>query len=48
MSGVLAGLPMTTILDGDASLRGRPVARIIEPLRRMGAVLYARRNDSLP
>ena len=39
---------MTTILDGDASLRRRPVARIIEPLRRMGAVLYARRNDSLP
>ncbi len=48
ISGVLVGLPMTTILDGDASLRRRPVARIIEPLRRMGAVLYARRNDSLP
>ena len=39
---------MTTILDGDASLRRRPVARIIEPLRSMGAVLHARRNDSLP
>jgi 3-phosphoshikimate 1-carboxyvinyltransferase len=48
MSGVLAGLPMTCVLDGDASLRGRPVARIIEPLRSMGAVLHARRNDSLP
>jgi 3-phosphoshikimate 1-carboxyvinyltransferase len=48
ITGVLAGLPMTTILDGDASLRRRPVARIIEPLRRMGAVLFARRNDSLP
>ena len=47
-SGVLAGLPMTAILDGDASLRRRPVARIIEPLRSMGAVLHARRNDSLP
>ncbi len=46
--GILAGLPMTTILDGDASLRRRPVARIIEPLRSMGAVLHARRNDSLP
>jgi 3-phosphoshikimate 1-carboxyvinyltransferase len=48
LSGILAGLPMTCVLDGDASLRRRPVARIIEPLRSMGAVLHARRNDSLP
>jgi 3-phosphoshikimate 1-carboxyvinyltransferase len=48
ISGILAGLPMTTVLDGDASLRRRPVARIIEPLRLMGAVLHARRNDTLP
>ena len=48
MAGVLAGLPMTATLDGDDSLRRRPVARIIEPLRSMGAVLDARRNDSLP
>jgi 3-phosphoshikimate 1-carboxyvinyltransferase len=47
-AGILAGLPMTTVLDGDPSLRRRPVARIIEPLRSMGAVLYARRNNSLP
>jgi 3-phosphoshikimate 1-carboxyvinyltransferase len=47
-SGVLAGLPFFSVLDGDASLRSRPVARIIEPLRSMGAVLYARRSDSLP
>jgi 3-phosphoshikimate 1-carboxyvinyltransferase len=48
LAGLLAGLPMTCVLDGDASLRRRPVARIIEPLRSMGAVLHARRNDSLP
>jgi 3-phosphoshikimate 1-carboxyvinyltransferase len=47
-SGVLAGLPFFAVLDGDASLRSRPVARIIEPLRSMGADLYARRSDSLP
>jgi len=47
-TGMLAGLPMTAVLTGDASLRRRPVARIIEPLRSMGAVLHARRNDSLP
>jgi 3-phosphoshikimate 1-carboxyvinyltransferase len=47
-SGILAGLPFTATLDGDDSLRGRPVARIIEPLRSMGALLRARQNDSLP
>ena len=48
IAGLVAGLPMTVVLDGDASLRSRPVARIIEPLRRMGAVLHGRRQDSLP
>jgi 3-phosphoshikimate 1-carboxyvinyltransferase len=48
IAGLLAGQPFTCVLDGDASLRRRPVARIIDPLRSMGAVLHARRNDSLP
>jgi 3-phosphoshikimate 1-carboxyvinyltransferase len=48
LSGVLAGLPVYAVLDGDRSLRRRPVARIIDPLRSMGAALHARRNDSLP
>jgi 3-phosphoshikimate 1-carboxyvinyltransferase len=48
MSGALAGLPITAVLDGDDSLRRRPVARIIEPLRRMGAALHARAEDTLP
>jgi 3-phosphoshikimate 1-carboxyvinyltransferase len=47
-AGILAGLPFRTVLDGDDSLRRRPVARIIEPLRSMGAALHARSNDSLP
>ena len=47
-TGLLAGLGLAAVLTGDASLRGRPVARIIEPLRSMGAQLHARRNDSLP
>jgi 3-phosphoshikimate 1-carboxyvinyltransferase len=34
-------------LDGDESIRGRPVDRIAEPLRRMGAELSAR-EDRLP
>jgi 3-phosphoshikimate 1-carboxyvinyltransferase len=47
-AGMLAGLPFFAVLDGDDSLRSRPVARIIEPLRSMGAALNARENDSLP
>ncbi len=47
-AGVLAGLPMYSVLDGDASLRRRPVARIVEPLRSMGALLRARRGDTMP
>jgi 3-phosphoshikimate 1-carboxyvinyltransferase len=47
-AGILAGQPFTSVLDGDDSLRRRPVARIIEPLRSMGAELHARSGDSLP
>lgn len=48
IAGMLAGLPLRAVLDGDASLRRRPVARIIEPLRRMGAAVHGRDDDSLP
>jgi 3-phosphoshikimate 1-carboxyvinyltransferase len=48
IAGMVAGLPLTAVLDGDASLRRRPVARIIDPLRRMGAELHGRHDDSLP
>ena len=47
-AGILAGAAITATLDGDDSLRRRPVARIIEPLRAMGATLVARDHDSLP
>jgi 3-phosphoshikimate 1-carboxyvinyltransferase len=46
-AGILAGLPGYHVLDGDASLRRRPLARIIEPLREMGAEVHARRGNSL-
>jgi 3-phosphoshikimate 1-carboxyvinyltransferase len=35
--GVLAGWPVTVTLDGDASLRRRPMRRVTEPLEAMGA-----------
>ena len=40
--GVLAGQPFCTVLTGDDSLRRRPMARVAEPLRRMGATLDGR------
>jgi len=39
MSGILAGLPFSATLDGDGSIRKRPMERIIEPLERMGATI---------
>jgi 3-phosphoshikimate 1-carboxyvinyltransferase len=35
--GVLAGSWLSATLDGDASLRRRPMARVIDPLQSMGA-----------
>ncbi len=37
LSGLLAGRPFTSELDGDSSLRQRPMQRIIDPLTSMGA-----------
>ena len=37
ISGILAGQAFTSILDGDASIRQRPMNRIISPLSMMGA-----------
>ena len=37
LSGILAGCPFTSRLDGDASLRRRPMGRVTDPLRLMGA-----------
>ncbi len=48
LAGVLAGVPGVSVLTGDASLRRRPVRRVIDPLRRMGGVLHARDGDRLP
>ena len=48
LAGILAGQPFASVLTGDDSLRSRPVDRVIEPLRRMGAQLFARDGDRLP
>ena len=41
LSGMAAGHPFRTVMTGDASLRRRPMRRIIEPLVRMGARIEA-------
>jgi 3-phosphoshikimate 1-carboxyvinyltransferase len=35
--GAVAGCPITAAFDGDASLRSRPMKRVLDPLERMGA-----------
>lgn len=37
--GLLAGQPFETSITGDSSLRRRPMRRIVEPLRQMGALI---------
>ena len=49
MSGLLAGQPCFSVLTGDASIRDRPMARVIKPLTSMGARISARdRNNKAP
>ncbi|MEE9154715.1 MAG: 3-phosphoshikimate 1-carboxyvinyltransferase [candidate division NC10 bacterium] len=48
LAGVLAGQPFLSVLTGDASLRRRPMDRIILPLRQMGAEIRGRAQDTLP
>jgi 3-phosphoshikimate 1-carboxyvinyltransferase len=46
--GILATHALTTFVTGDASLRRRPMRRVIEPLSRMGARFVAREGGRLP
>jgi len=49
MSGILAAQDFTVTLDGDASLRKRPMKRIITPLSMMGAdIKSANEKGTLP
>ncbi len=37
IAGILAAQPFLTVVNGDESLRSRPMDRVIDPLRAMGA-----------
>ncbi len=47
LAGLLASQPFLAVLSGDASLRSRPVDRVIQPLRLMGAQIWGRAGDRL-
>ncbi len=48
LMGVVATYPFTSFFTGDASLRSRPMARVIRPLETMGARFVSRDGGRLP
>jgi 3-phosphoshikimate 1-carboxyvinyltransferase len=48
LAGLVAGQPFTTVLTGTEPLRRRPMGRVSEPLRQMGATVLGRKDGSLP
>ncbi len=48
LAGLCAGFGWLTVLTGDASIRRRPMSRVAEPLRAMGARVDGRDDGRLP
>jgi 3-phosphoshikimate 1-carboxyvinyltransferase len=48
LCGILASHDIFAVMTGDASLRGRPMRRVIDPLAACGAVFAAREGGRLP
>jgi len=48
MLGAVAGCPITAAFDGDASLRRRPMRRVLDPLERIGAHTVTSAEGRLP
>lgn len=48
IAGLLSAYPFTSFLTGDASLRGRPMDRVIKPLSQTGARFISRAGGRLP
>lgn len=46
LAGLLAAQPFLSVITGDESLRSRPMDRVIQPLKLMGAQIWGRDNDS--
>ncbi len=47
LAGLLAGQNFFSVLTGDQYLRKRPMARIVDPLRQMGAIIDGRSGGKL-
>ncbi len=47
LTGLVAAQPFLSVINGDASLRTRPMGRIVEPLRQMGADITGRDGGRL-
>jgi 3-phosphoshikimate 1-carboxyvinyltransferase len=48
IAGILAGQPFTSVVTGSEALRRRPMGRVAEPLRQMGAMVLGRQDGKLP
>jgi len=48
LAGLLAGQKFYSVLSGDRYLRKRPMQRVVEPLKRMGARVFGRKNGEFP
>jgi len=48
MPGILAGQNFFSVVTGDASIRRRPMKRIVEPLSKMGAMILGRDDGNYP
>lgn len=47
MLGILSSLPFHTVIKGDSSIAKRPMDRVSNPLRKMGAKIDGRHDGSL-
>jgi len=48
LAGILSGQEFSSTIDGDASLRRRPMRRVMDPLTKMGARIEAREGGYAP
>ncbi|MFW5976565.1 MAG: 3-phosphoshikimate 1-carboxyvinyltransferase [Bacillota bacterium] len=48
ITGLLSGQTFYSVLTGDTSLKSRPMSRIIDPLKQMGAQIWARQQNYAP
>jgi len=46
LAGLLSGQQFYSVLDGDSSIKKRPMKRIVEPLRLMGAQIFGREDSN--